>query len=134
MGGGLRTAVDCNRLVMVMMVGACTNILSHIHKQQDPKLLNVGHTNICSVFGIEPVTRSLAVDCDRYAPLRKPFTCLVGLVVASTTAEQSCVRFSGRTKCYWVFHQAFLSSKKRGWICARLMAIGSPSITWDLKT
>ena len=30
-------------------------------------------------------------------------------------------------------HQEFLSNSHGVWICARLMAIGSPPITWALK-
>ena len=31
------------------IVGAFTNIKTHIHKQSDPEQLAVGNTNICSV-------------------------------------------------------------------------------------
>ena len=62
------------------------------------------------------------------------FRCLVGLVVLSATAtlEVLCSIPRSSKKCYWVF--LWNSQKQLGVrICARLMAIGSPAITWDLN-
>ena len=60
--------------------------------------------------------------------------CLVGLVVLNATATLEVLGSSHRSskKCYWVF--LWNSQQQLGvWICARLMAIGSPPITWDLN-
>ena len=60
------------------------------------------------------------------------FDCLVGLAVASATAEQGVL--GSIQSVIGFFHQGFLSNIHGVWMCARLMAIGSPPITWDLET
>ena len=61
--------------------------------------------------------------------------CLVGVVVASATAEQGVLgSIPVSDKVLLGFPSGFLSNSHGVWICARLMAIDSPPITWDLKT
>ena len=56
----------------------------------------------------------------------------VGVVVASTTAEQGVLgSIPGSDKVLLGFSSRDFSITI--WICAQLMAIGSPPITWDLK-
>ena len=64
------------------------------------------------------------------------FHCLIGLLVASTTALLNIrfwVRFPSWTKCYWVYISKFSVAVTSVSLCP-VDAKGSPPITWDLKT
>ena len=62
------------------------------------------------------------------------WNCLGSLVVLSATAMLEVLGSipGSSKKCYWDF--LWNSQWQLGvWVCARLMAIGSPPITWDLN-
>ena len=60
--------------------------------------------------------------------------CLVGLAIASSTAEQEVLgSIPGSDKVLGFSIRKFLRSNHGVWIYTQLMAIGSAPITWDLK-